>query len=1281
MSQFTYTPKVRNELKKIIYHGCNWFSSPSEIECYNRGLSILDIAKDSNSMHEIDEIQRELMEHLKRSNFNVDVLFLTFSAKVFFVLSEFRDRGKERLNLESSITKCIETINLDENDDKLTKILEKSSNVFLPLGQYAEWKLKKLGQHLHQKPNEMTEKLVRIMIDLCGFNWANLIEIYKPLNCLGQLHCLSKILDNRSFSSWVLCAQPTLASFCDKYENLRKTVNRTSKQVNAPISVHQEVAKKLCSILKIQKKIEPRLLTDIIKCIDGLRFEKNEAAHRNIIDALIRPLQNDLDKIESLWQKIYVDHSDYQMVRDKISSKLSYLFGQQNNFHYILIPSVKEFVKVHQSTLRYLISYRDTCVYLERMMEWHCDESEDILMALDLVYKNFVQTDESVSSFILSCLKQYLTFRPHRFIELFRFVSANAEMFCIDDYDNDEFFKSIATLTIEIWNIEQNSDLLKELPESKHTGILLNHLLNKLQISLNSYYDDIEMAIGIYSEYAMESIEPMKTILDKVMKNAIDMWHPTSVIDLMRLESSSLFLLERFLDASNKSDIASNKSDIIRKICKCWLRNFNSNNVTPQMINKVLHRCNGEKLKALRSITEVEQVSENKLSETRNEINNLKSSIQTDCSINISRGTKSKRQLLLDVFERFECNIKSETCDVASLLFKCKKFELANFSTEAESLTISEIQLIAKDIRRFRHKFDNQIKTLSYFLGVDCKLFNNELDAGVPESPISIEDFLDVIKQVELELLTIIRCNGNTPFSLVKKASSLIFEDQQDLKYNVRLLARCPTFDISDLDLENFFFLSSMVNLVTQLESFVRLCQQFQFQIIKDSNFNLLSAVSLRIVSNDALVWSLCEWKKTFSELSKLLYSYESNLDSHEDIEDLYDVLMTLNLLSRHADIWKFIGEMKWFGVEGLKQFYKEYSNVTNQLLFASRESFESNILDTLEPTVRLLSFVGDLSKCFWKDFFKGIRRRNNIGLYKPDEMQRNLKIIQQNLTSIQEWFDGGVDEMIATFSRFNLAWKCGKYTICDNRLSLTYQSHEKEDCLSGSILDEFVQQLGFVKHENPEISAKISSFIDQFCLIEKIVQIKIEVAKVGYRKTSLDSFSYTIDQDAKIATDLLKETNIIHQQCNTWLKEIRMNNPLLALLSTEDLRRIYNAMNEKDVNVILLGLSPLIPPHTIMTTYENAYRIIQEYIDDNLNRIDTLSEKSWIEVVSLFIERWHDNMKEPRSLTNLKKIKSRNVMFLHSFDCNEDKKSILYLAAMRYIFKVNLSEIFLFMK
>ena len=176
LKQLMYKPKAKAELEEIIYHGCNWCSTPFQIDCFNRGLSILAIAIDSdNSVHEIDEIHRQLMEHLKRSHFNVDIMILTFSAKVFFVLSEFVDRGKERLNLESSIAKCIEAINLDENYDRLTKILNEFSDIFLPLGKYAEWKLKDLERHPDQQIDVMIRKLTWIMFHLCGFNWVNLI--------------------------------------------------------------------------------------------------------------------------------------------------------------------------------------------------------------------------------------------------------------------------------------------------------------------------------------------------------------------------------------------------------------------------------------------------------------------------------------------------------------------------------------------------------------------------------------------------------------------------------------------------------------------------------------------------------------------------------------------------------------------------------------------------------------------------------------------------------------------------------------------------------------------------------------------------------------------------------------------------------------------------------------------------------------------------------------------------------------------------------------------------
>ena len=619
---FVDTPAVKDELEKIIYFGCDWFNTPSKIDSFNRGLDILVIANDSNKpVKEFDEIHRQLVEHLESSHFKVDIMILTFAAKVFFALSAFHHLEKKRFKLESCIANCVEKINLEKDDDKLTQIANESFDIFSPLGEYAKWKLKDLERHPNHEKDEVMRNLVWIMFNLCGFNLTDLIKIYGPLKCLGPHHRLKKFLDIWSFSSLLLYVQPTLFNFCDTHENLRKIVNRSSKELNDPLSVHQEVAKKLSSILKKQKDIEPRLLDGVIRCIDGLSFEKNEEA----IDTIISYLQYDLERIESFWKKISPCHSYHHLFQAVISSKLSKLFGQQNDYR---IPKAEEYIKLHQSTLMSLISYCDTCVYVEAIMKQTLETFVNKLRVLDIVYKNFVRREDSVSSFILLCLRSFLPLCPNLFLQLFQYASTNVGVFCIDEYNDDEFLRSIAMMTIKIWNIEDNSDLLKELPNCKRTGKFLNYLLNETQQNLNSYCNDVEKATGLYSKLSSESKDPLKTIMDKMMKNMIESWNPTS-IDLMRHKNSSLSVLENFLDVPNNSCI-------IKKICEEWSRNFNSNNVTPGMINKVLQMCNEEKLKLLKNITGVELVSKNKLMESSDEIDNLISSIQSDSSTNVS---------------------------------------------------------------------------------------------------------------------------------------------------------------------------------------------------------------------------------------------------------------------------------------------------------------------------------------------------------------------------------------------------------------------------------------------------------------------------------------------------------------------------------------------------------------------------------------------------------------------------------------------------------------------
>ena len=109
------------------------------------------------------------------------------------------------------------------------------------------------------------------------------------------------------------------------------------------------------------------------------------------------------------------------------------------------------------------------------------------------------------------------------------------------------------------------------------------------------------------------------------------------------------------------------------------------------------------------------------------------------------------------------------------------------------------------------------------------------------------------------------------------------------------------------------------------------------------------------------------------------------------------------------------------------------------------------------------------------------------------------MHIVQQNISNIREWFDNGFDDMTNIFSRFDSVWESGKYIIDGSELCLVYTYDEKEVSLTGSNLDDFAQQLGFVQYENEVLSSRITSFLNQIQILRKMVTSQIYATNAGY--------------------------------------------------------------------------------------------------------------------------------------------------------------------------------------
>jgi len=105
-----------------------------------------------------------------------------------------------------------------------------------------------------------------------------------------------------------------------------------------------------------------------------------------------------------------------------------------------------------------------------------------------------------------------------------------------------------------------------------------------------------------------------------------------------------------------------------------------------------------------------------------------------------------------------------------------------------------------------------------------------------------------------------------------------------------------------------------------------------------------------------------------------------------------------------------------------------------------------------------------------------------------------------------------------------------------------------------------------------------------------------------------------------------------------------------------------------KNLDFIIPGLAVVIPPKILPSVRDEVLAATLRCVD-LLKEGSIAGDETWIEVVSKFLEAWHDNLNRVRysKLPNA----GQSGIFLHSFECDDDKKELMTLAVMKQVYQV----------
>ena len=185
---FIYEPKVKADLKSILFQGCDWFPSGGNLHSFRTAMNLVAIAEASDEVDaELNEIYTQLDGHMKKCNHQVDVVLFSFAAS-FLRLLKGREPNKERKGLRTSIEKCCDSFTVRLENPSLIRVIESQMqdtstlNPCQPLLYFTTTYLKKLKTERSRERDGLFVKLLWVQVHHCGKStpWEKLIYDFEP---------------------------------------------------------------------------------------------------------------------------------------------------------------------------------------------------------------------------------------------------------------------------------------------------------------------------------------------------------------------------------------------------------------------------------------------------------------------------------------------------------------------------------------------------------------------------------------------------------------------------------------------------------------------------------------------------------------------------------------------------------------------------------------------------------------------------------------------------------------------------------------------------------------------------------------------------------------------------------------------------------------------------------------------------------------------------------------------------------------------------------------------
>ena len=620
--------------------------------------------------------------------------------------------------------------------------------------------------------------------------------------------------------------------------------------------------------------------------------------------------------------------------------------------------------------------------------------------------------------------------------------------------------------------------------------------------------------------------------------------------ELLQVEDSTLARVHKLLNSLPEVDNAKGEKCalVIESIILSWLSTYNTEDFDAHHLGEVSSVLTKENRNALMDISGRVFPTKNELHGTISAIKTMNEAMHSMLTIQSARDETSSYTIsFLELATSYRICIDSIPKYLCGNNFP---MSLANLRRDRDAT------------ESFLHRHGCSLQAAAYFLENKSVLFQHGVGKWLD---IRIKEFLAKIASTLEHLATLF--SPNATYSVISKAAKVIEEESVCVENELMSISSFPRLVIdTNTSLSCILTLAMMSE---SLQKFVDCCETHKFMFVtSDDNFSILACLSERLLGGDGLELCVDECHDMGFRIAEILSPNSASLDLGQRLKMCLPVLQFFDTLRYCNSVFSLAKRRMWLGEEGLQTFYKEWTNISN--IFQSNKSFENEVLDRLEPTTRALSVVGGaLGCCSVAYLFEMLQ--DNTDILKLDEM----RLVQDNILKVQDWFSEGMDDMAAILSKFALIQFSGSFMIHSatsigspvpkRSIVLRYSRSQTTDDEFVTMVDddikEFVQFLGFMNHDSDATKKSAAMFIDTYSQLCQIMENQQAMIDVGFNDTfsaSTMEYAFHNSESQSAVAEWLDEARDKLMQCNTWIKGVRSYFRYSLLFWVDELQHIF---------------------------------------------------------------------------------------------------------------------------